>query len=248
LGLIWLTGRTFNNFYDSSQKIHELQRQVDMLETDLKSADPAKTALQQYFTYLKNRDYVNAYKIVSSARISQRKAKFGQNDFEEFQSSFNHTYAYDDFSFGLKPSNGGDRKYTVSYDVTDDVPRNDLFDNRTQLLSSTFFAKIFNRDEIIKLIFINLQRYYVVSGDATIQMIKTYVDSRMVQELMDPLFIASLVSDLKDLYNVSLPNRPGPQSKKVRRHFLHEVTMVQENDGWKILTGLDMALVFNYDN
>src|SRR5262249_20696951 len=141
---------------------------------------------------------------------------------------------------------GGDgHKYQLSYDVIDDVPRNELAGKL--LFGSSVAGEILNRDEIVKRVIANVGQYYVVP-DAAIEPVKSFMNGRNIEDLFDPIFIGNLERHLREIDKITLqpkPQRPGTTPAK--RHFFHEaVIMINENGAWRIRTGLGRPLVANY--
>jgi hypothetical protein len=212
--------------------------------------DPAMQALQRYFDCLKIKDFTDAYALVSDARIAQREKTYGQDHYVEYVSSFDHTFEYKDFSYQFKAMDGGNPQFTVSYDVTDKVPRNEIFENRKQLISSVFAIELLGRDGITKNVVNNFNQYYITPSGVTAGIIEGYVSEyvrgRTIDDLFDPFLIADFVKSLKHSNIMVEPKQYHPEDTNVTRRYLHTITMVQQKDGWKILQGLGTPLVFNY--
>jgi hypothetical protein len=208
--------------------------------------DPAKGSLSQYFEALQNRRFADAYALVAEARKAERAIQFGPNHFANFESSFANTTGYDNVAVTFETASGGVRKYTVSYDVVDTVPHNELSEFREQPFSSYKAMELFKRDAIVNVFVANLKEYYIVP-DAAIDTIKSYIGSRTVNELFDPTFIATAVRELTDTLDLKSTSTP-PKNARVNRHFLHDIIMVQEKDGsWKIRSGLNTpTITLNY--
>ena len=100
VGLLLLTTKTFDRYYDYSQEVSKLHSQVSSLQEELKSLreqlDPAKFALQQHFGFLQQKNFKAAYDIFSDARKDEMKRAHppGIDDYSAYVSAFDNTEAY----------------------------------------------------------------------------------------------------------------------------------------------------------
>jgi hypothetical protein len=223
-GLIWLMQDLFKDY--QKNEIASLRNKIAALQ----GSDPPTNKLYGYFRLLQNRQFPAAYALVSEARKKERKEQFApQDDFENFKISFEHTFGFDN----VVVASIGDKKYAVSYDVIDNVPRNELYEKwRQQLFSSSAGDEYLNKDVVRKLILANLKEYYIFSDDdKTIDAIKSQIISRKIDDLFDPVFLDRLARDVRDRSKVDMKLKdPHPENVQVKRHFLHHIIMVQEND------------------
>jgi hypothetical protein len=245
IALIWVTTDTFKAYDNSAQKIAELRSRILQLESQIHADDPAKDTLVQYFDHLQNRRFADAYILVAEARKQERAREFGPDHFMHFQSSFDNTVGYDNVAVASEFASGRDRKYRVSYDVTDNIPNNEMFERRRQLFSSAAASEILNQGAIIKVVIANLNQYFIINDDV-ITKVKYYIGTKSIDDIFDPVFIAVLASDLRDGNKIELKTKfPTPGNIKARRHFVHDVIMVQEGAAWKIRS-LATPVVANY--
>ncbi len=222
------------------QTITELTKENEGLKSQISSADPAKNALYAYFTALQNRRYEEAYALVSEARKQEREHEFGRDHFAQYRSAFANTTGYDNIVIAASQ----DRKYKASYDVTDSVPRNELYGLQKQLLSSFMASKLLNRDAIEQVIIENLQGYYIVRDEATIEAIKSYIKTQNVEDVFSPIFFATLERSLHEHFKINLErNAQSPEKANITQHYMHEIIMVQENGAWKIRKGLNNPVI-----
>jgi hypothetical protein len=240
-GLFWLTRAQFDKYMDG--KLENLENTIATLRG---ANDSAASTLYKYFGFLQDRRFPEAYALVSEARKKEKKEEVApEDDFENFKTSFEHTYGFDNV---VVLSIGGN-KYTVSYDVTDNVPRNELYDRwRGQLFSSPSADEILKRDAVVNALIVNLEQHYIIPNeDKMIGEIKSYTSSRKIDDLFGPIFVDLLARNLRDRSKLEMKKRDMPPGNvQVRRHFLHTLTMVQENEAWKIRQGLSTPVIANY--
>jgi hypothetical protein len=166
------------------------------------------------------------------------------DDFKEFESTFEATRGYKDFTFEFDKQVGGNRSYRVEYDVWIQVPRNALFDSRTKALSS--FDGNLRQDDVVGIVMDDLKKYYVVPEQA-LSAIEEFIGSRSIDELIDPNFVGGLSGYVRDVQKVKLEPRPSqPMHKDVWRHFKHDILMILEHGDWKIRSGLNNPVISLY--
>jgi hypothetical protein len=207
--------------------------------------DDAMVALSDYYGYLQSNHPERAFAILSNARIEERRKDTPGWGYANFAALFEGTRGYDNRTIKFSHEDGGDRYYKVTFDVWDDVARNKLFNDRKNSLSS--FAGILNLDNVNNTIIDNLKDHYIVPGDpASVSKIRDYISNRSFRDLMDPLFISIMVSDLKR-FGVSLERKPiRPNIDRVKRHFIYEdIEMIKEDGSWKIRRFPDV-IIANY--
>ena len=143
-GLFSLTKAQFDKYTDMDGKLEHLENTITTLRGD---NDPAASAIYKYFSFLQDRQFPEAYALVSDARKQEKKAEVApQDDFENFKAAFEHTYGFDNV---VVSSIKGTNNYIVSYDVTDNVPSNELYDRwRGQLFSSASVDELLRRTQL----------------------------------------------------------------------------------------------------
>jgi len=248
LALYWFPKDEFWKYQtrQERQTVAELRKENEQLRSEIAGADPAKSALNSYFAALQKRQYADAYAVVSKARLEEREREFGPKHFEQYQSTFTNTLGYDNIAIALVSTSSVGRKYAVSYDVTDSVPRNELYEDLKQLLSSLTASKLLNLDAINDAIIANVGRYHMLE-DKTADAIKSYVKNRKIGEIFDPLFIVLLERSLHERWKIDLGGNPQyPEKADIKRRYAHEITMIQEGSAWKIRSGLGNPVIANY--
>jgi hypothetical protein len=229
VGLFVLT----NKYHDESEQIRVLT-----------CSDPACNTLRSYFSLLQRRDFKSAIAILSDSWKQQQKSKFGQDYYNTFPSLFDTTVSYRDFVFLLRADLGQVKAYAVSYDVTDDVPKNTLYGTRKQVFST--LTGSYDRGELVKLIIDNLGDYYAVPADRAADIARHINDRITIDEAIDPFFISELVIDMRrnKVADLKSNSEVHPQNL-IERHFVHRVSMIQEHDVWKILN-FERSFIANY--
>jgi hypothetical protein len=210
VGLLLLTQQTFDRYYDSGEEISKLRGQIISLQAQLKQAEPAKHALQQYFRFLQQKNFKPAYNIVSDARKAERKRALpaGVDDYSAYVSAFDGTEGYKNFTYELlREESENERRYRITFDVQDRVPRNTLFESGGRAISS--FSGSMDRAAIFTIVLDNIKEYYLVP-DSVIPAIQEYVATRTVEDLMDPTFIAKMMFDLRTGKNIELQQSSSP--------------------------------------
>src|SRR5262249_40084518 len=88
LGLLLLTQNTFDSQSGLTQENQKLGDQIKSLQ--LRQADPAKDTLQRYFTFLQQRNFKEAYDLISDAKKSERVRDLpaGANDYNYYTTQF----------------------------------------------------------------------------------------------------------------------------------------------------------------
>jgi hypothetical protein len=248
VGLLLLTQKTFDHYYASGEEISKLRDQIISLQGQLKQAEPAKYTLQQCFGLLQQKNFKAAYDIISDARKEERKRAFppGADDYSAYVSAFNDTEGYKNFTYELiREETENERRYRVTHDVQDRVPRNALFESGAKAISS--FSGSMDRDAIFVMVVENIKEYYVVP-DSVIPAIQEYVRTRTVEDLMDPTFIGKMTFDLRNAKNIELQQPPNSASYKyIWRYFRYEnVVMIKQGSEWKIRSGLINPVIALY--
>lgn len=128
--------------------------------------------------------------------------------------------------------------------MTDDVPRNALYEKRK--LSLTELNRPFDSTEVEKLVLGNLNNYYVVPPDKISDITKYIHDNVKIDDAIDPFFITRLEVDLRMNKIVDLKkNAMIHPTNQIERRFVHRITMIEDNHGWKILS-FNKSYIANY--
>jgi hypothetical protein len=174
----------------------------------------------------------------------QEKAKYGQDYFDTFPMLFATTVSYKDLTILPRGDDGQIREYSVSYDVTDDVPRNNLYDKRKQVLAD--LTGSFDLNGIGNAILANLDNYYDVPADKKYEIAKYLNDTVTIDEAIDPFFITRFETDLRRSKIVDLKrNARINQRNLLVRHFVHRINMTKEKENWKLLN-VERSFIANY--
>lgn len=249
VGLLLLTGKTFDRDHDLTQEISKLNVQVKSLQDQLKKIDPAKYALQQFFGFLQQKNFKDAYNLISDARKLERKRSLpsGIDDYSQYMSTFDNTESYRNFTYELvREETENERGYRVTYDVLDNVPHNRLFESRIRPISS--FSGAVDREEIIRIVLDNLREYYVVPESA-IPAIQEHVKARTMDDILDPTFIGEMVIDLRNVRNIELQQAGAhPTNASIWRYLRYDnVVMIKQGSAeWKIRSGLNNPVIALY--
>jgi len=244
VGFFVIGHSAFEKHTDQTEAISKLRAENDALKNKLAENDPAKRVLLDYMEFLQRKAHDKAYALLANAYVEERRKLWGESHFEQYRSTFTNTRSYDSIAI----TGGGDgQKYTLSYDVIDDVPPNELTAAQKVLFGSSIAGELLNRDEIVKRVIANVRQYYAVP-DAAIERMKSLINNMTVENVFDPVFVANLERRLREADKIALqPNPQRPGTIQAKRHFFHEaVIMVNENGTWRIRTGLGRPLVANY--
>ncbi len=235
VGLLLLTGSAFNRYAPFAIEFNELHH-------------PARSALQQHFSFLQQGNFKGAYDIFSDAQKTDRRRDHPEaDDFNAYVSAFDNTKGYRNFTYDLvREETDNERRYRVTYDAEDSVPHNTLFDNSRKAISS--FSETVDKDKVISIVVDNIRDYYDVS-DTAIPAIQNYIRARTIEDLLDPTFIGELVIALKDTKNIQLKRKMNhPNDASVWRYFRYDNVIMIKQAGaeWKIRSGLDHAVIGLY--
>ena len=260
-GLLLLTQTTFERHYDFVQKIAnkdiEIAKkdieiankniEIDSVLARLKTIDPAGAALQQYFSFLRRKQFKEAYDFISDARKVERKRGLlpGADDFNQYVSTFDNTEDYRNLTYELvHEETENERRYRVAHDVLDNVPRNHLFENRPRSLSE--FDGPLDRDRVIKTVIDNIREYYDVP-ESTIPTIQEYVKVRTLDDILDPTFLGEMAIYFENNKMELRENPNHPANTSIWRYFRYDnVVMIKQGAEWKIRSGLNAPVIALY--
>jgi hypothetical protein len=202
--------------------------------------DKAKQTIEQFYDAISDRNFDSAFRLIHRARLEEIRKVIPTFDRDKFAQTYDTTREYRNRFIALTaPSDdAAGRVYIVSFDVSDEVPRNRLYESRQTLVKDLAAQRILNFDVLMGFVFSNLRQYYEVPG-STEAIIKDYVANRQFESLLDPLFLSEIRRNLSVDYHVDLaPRVVRPSTVMVWRHFLQNLHLLKEDGTWKIRQGL----------
>jgi hypothetical protein len=212
--------------------------------------DEAKETIVRFYDAIQDRNFDTAYRLIHPARldeIRERRPSFGRDALKELYSS---TREYRNKL--ITPVEGltkdpSARVYHVSFDVSDEVPRNRLFESRQAMVRDFVEWNIIDEKALIASVVKNLREFYKVPDGAE-PAIRDYVLSRQFESVLDPLFLLELRRNLSDQVHIDLgPHGSNPSAIVIWRHFLADVEVLKDDNNWKIRQGLGQPkAVANY--
>jgi hypothetical protein len=208
--------------------------------------DDAKSTIELYFQSIEGGQFDTAYQTLSRARIEEIRQRVSNWGPVYFRNTYATTRRYDNINATLASGNESRRTYIVSYDVMDEIPRNTLYGYRKELLGENALSSLFKEGAIPDLIIRNIKEYYDVQ-DNVVQQVRDYLRLRRLDSLMDPMFIAEIERNLESDRKISLSRNPSQATREfIKRHFIHEMQMIKEDNVWKIRQGLENPLIAIY--
>jgi hypothetical protein len=232
-GLLLLTQNTFDS---QSGLTHETQKLRDQIKSlQLKQADPAKDALEHYFIFLRQRNFKEAYDLISDAKKSERVRDLpsGVDDYSYYVTQFENTRGYRYLTFDLREESEDQRTYRMTMDVLDNVPHNLLFERLRDKVSA--LSGSVDRNGLFDTIVANIKEYYDFP-DSAMPAIQEYVKARTVNELLDPTFIGELVIYMRPRGIVFEQKLTHPENAPVWRYFRYDNAVMINQNGteWKV--------------
>jgi hypothetical protein len=205
----------------------------------LPQSDPAYQAISTFYSAIQSKRCRDAWILIHSAR----KAELMERHFSEveFCGAYETTRTYDNLNIerqDTKQERTAARSYRVSYDVTDEFPRNDLFDLRLKDFADVTKSGSYDEKKLIGIIVNNMRLYYVVPTEAE-EKIKELIANTPFWFIATPEFIAEMKRLLSVKYRIELAAQTAaPPSRRVDRHFVHNLVMEMDSRQWKIRDGL----------
>jgi hypothetical protein len=206
----------------------------------LPKSDPAYQAIDKFYTMIQTKNCSNAWNLIHSARKKELDDKsFGEM---EFCGSYGTTLTFRNMEIQRKDNKNDAlpaRMYRVSYDVSDEFPRNDLYDLQLKDYTDVIKQHSYDEDILTGIILHNLRLYYLIPDDVETK-IKDLISNTPLWFTASPEFIAETKRLLQIKYKINLANqKSAPPYRRVERHYVHELTMMLDNgDQWKIRDGL----------
>lgn len=202
--------------------------------------DEAKQTIERFYTAIEKGNLDSAYELIHRARIEKIRETNPTWGKEDFRKTYATTGIYRHKEINRATGYGDDsaRIYNVSFDVSDELPLNRLYELRQALVKDVVSKVLINEDSLIALILENLNEFYDVPQSAD-QTIRQYVRNRKFESLIDPEFLSEIQRNFAQQYHIDLkPRTNRPSTKTIWRHFRQKLQMAQEDGSWKIRDGL----------
>jgi hypothetical protein len=210
--------------------------------------DEAKEVITRFYDAIQDLNFDTAFRLIHPARldeIHERRPSFGRDTLKELYSS---TREYRNKLITLASAKDPSaRVYHVSFDVSDEVPRNRLFESRQALVRDFVEWNIINENALVAAVLKNLKEFYQVPDGAE-PAIRQFILSRQFESVLDPLFLLELRRNLNEQVHMDFrPQGENPSSMVIWRHFLADIEVLKDENNWKIRQGLGEPMaVANY--
>jgi hypothetical protein len=212
--------------------------------------DEAKRAVEEFYDALQDRNFDIAYRLIHRARIDEIRETIPNFDRNMFAATYATTREYRNILIEpLKaPHDTTGRMYATSFDVSDEVPRNRLYESRQALVKDLGTQGLVNPNYLVSSVIRNLREFYDVPTTAE-PAIRDYVLNRQFESILDPIFLSEIIRNLSvDHHLLMRAHVPAPSSVIVWRHFLEDIRMQTEEGNWKIRGGLAVPrAIANYE-
>lgn len=209
----------------------------------IEPGDEAKQAIFRFYDAIERDNIDTAYDLVARARIEEiRKREETKNwGKENFRKTYISTGGYLNKQVervDTAPKDADTRVYHVSFDVSDQLPLNRVYELRYDIVGDVASKGLLNKDSLLEFVIQNLKEYYDVPPSAE-QTIRDYIVNREFESLIDPLFLSEIRRNVAEKYNIELkPRTNSPSTKTIWRHFIQKIKIVKEDGSWKIREGL----------
>lgn len=220
----------------------------------LPESDPAIASIKKYFSYIqvKGNGCEQAWALIHPERKQILANEHHGYDVTHFCKCYQTTTTYENLQItNINDSKGvgGSKTYRVSYDVIDEFPKNRLFfEIRSKPVGDALRTERFNDKEIFNGIVTDMRKYYDVADDM-LSSVRAIVNNFAFAFLFEPDLISQIARLMKLNYGIELKEKETcPTKQKVKSHYEHKLTMLQDQGIWKIKNGLSMPeLAAPYD-
>lgn len=208
----------------------------------LPEGDPALKAIITYYGLIQGRRCEEAWRMIHPARQDTLAKEFRGFGGKEFCAAYRTTKTYENLQItrqqdivGIE----GSKVYRVSYDVKDEFPNNRyFFEVRTKTVGDVLRTESVNEKEVFKAVVTNMRRYYDVPNDVLPQL-HEIVNNMPVGFIFAPELISEVTRLIKLNYGVELKEKEArPSRQEVKRHYVHNLVMSEDQGIWKIRDGL----------
>jgi hypothetical protein len=211
--------------------------------------DKAEQTIHEFYRAIQDRNFDTAYVLVHPARLDEIRKTRPHFDRGQFSETYATTRNYRNRSVCLL-SSGEDktgRLYAVTFDVSDEVPRNRLYELQQDLVKDISARGFLNLESLLSFIMENLREYYEVPRSAE-PVIRDFIVNRQFSTLIDPVLLSEIRRSLSHDYQIEIKERQiKPSTSVVWRHFSQRLVLSRETENWKIRQGLaDPRAVANY--
>jgi hypothetical protein len=206
----------------------------------LPESDPAYNAIKTFYNSIQARNCDAAWNLIHGARkkILAEEYNFGRDQFCE---AYKTTQTYDGLEITREDKNSSgmsSRDYRVTYDVFDNLPRNNLYDLHLKDFSDVVRLGPWDEKHLLDEIIENLRLYFVVPEE-DVPSIKDIIARTPFWYIADPEMISELQRLLNLKYHIVLKTvSTPPPFRRVPRHYVHRITMMLDEGQWKIRDGL----------
>jgi hypothetical protein len=202
--------------------------------------DQAKENIEKFYSAIEDGNFDTAFRLIHPARLDEIRAvkpNFSRDQFKELYAS---TREYKNRFVSRLHSlfETDSRVYSVSFDVSDEVPRNRLYESRQALVKDVAQTGILNIEPLLSSVINNLKESYDLPPNIE-PVVRDDVLSRQFESVFDPLFLSEIRRNLSEEYQVRMTlRRTRPSTMLVWRHFLQNIEMLKDDQSWKVRQGI----------
>lgn len=208
----------------------------------LPKGDPALSAINTYYGLIQGRQCEQAWAMIHPARQDTLVKEFRGFGVKEFCTAYRTTKTYEILQITRLQDVGGvegSRIYRVSYDVRDEFPNNRyFFEVRSKTVGDVLDTQSVNEKEIFEGVVANMRRYYDVPDNALPQL-REILKNMPVGFIFAPELISEVTRLMKLNHKVEFKEKEArPSRQEVKRHYVHNLVMSEDQGAWKIRDGL----------
>ena len=199
-----------------------------------------KRTIEHFYDAVQDRDFDTASRLIHPARLDEVRKTIPTFGRDQSAETYATTREYKNRAITRLTADGDApaRLYEASFDVSDEVPRNRLYESRQGLVKDWGARGLINSESLMTFIMDNLMEFYDVPASAE-SVVREYIRNRQFGSILDPLFLSEIRRNLIVDAHLELAVRPvQPTTILVWRQFLQNLQLVQDGGEWKIRQGL----------
>jgi len=203
-------------------------------------ADEGKHTIDTFYRSIQNKDFDSAYRLIHRAKIDdihRRSSSWGR---DEFAHTYDTAQSFQNINISDAIGGAGEssRRYLVTFDVCDEVPRNRLFDARQREIGELVASGIINADALVTSVLADLRSYYDIPGDVRPDL-EDVLLHRQTDSIFDPMLVFEVHRLLSERHLSKYPEAITPASRvRVWRHVLQGIRVDLDGTNWEIRDGL----------
>jgi hypothetical protein len=202
--------------------------------------DEKAEVIQRFYEDLNSRRYDDAWALIHQARKAEIQKSI--KDANDFKMRYFSTVTHSNIKITLDQNDAVQPTYIVAFDAQDNVLRSALYQMKEERVDEAVMRGIIDKKKLVDLVFANLQEYFALSDDDRAK-VESSIGKRRLSSLFSPVFVEEFAEEL-GLEQKRLGTAPLTDS--VWRHFILRLTLMKEDDDWKIRSGLGSSLVAEY--